>query len=245
MAWMVVVGGIYSPNHYSSRYCRWAHRIVRWCTGHSAVQYPVRAMSADHWGLDRLTVEVLCPLAAPDSPMAHRTIRWHTGQSDAFWLGSSDFRLLHCSLFLRQRSRPLANLIVAPLAHRTVRWFLVELLWENPRAASSWGASTWAPDSVRCSTGCTDTCFCSKLCRVPQLIFFVGLCWTLCTWDKWQLGKLVNPRGLWWTSNTKIDYRKCLSPFPFHSRAGEVHPPPSDPGRRCRWVATTATSHTL
>jgi hypothetical protein len=59
--------------------------------------------------------------------------------------------------------------------------------------------------------------FYSKLCRVPQLIFFVGLCWTLCTWNKWQLGKLVSPCGLWWTSNTKIDYRKCLSPFPFQS----------------------------
>jgi hypothetical protein len=59
--------------------------------------------------------------------------------------------------------------------------------------------------------------FCSKLCRVSQLIFFVGLCWTLCTWDKWQLGKLVSPRGLWWTSNIKIDYRKCLSSFSFQS----------------------------
>jgi hypothetical protein len=48
-----------------------------------------------------------------------------------------------------------------------------------------------------------------------QLTFFVGLCWTLCTWDQWQLGKLVSPRGLWWTSNTKIDYRKWLSSFPF------------------------------
>jgi hypothetical protein len=27
------LGGIYSPNHYSSRCCRWAHQIVRWCTG--------------------------------------------------------------------------------------------------------------------------------------------------------------------------------------------------------------------
>jgi hypothetical protein len=33
MAWMVVVGGIYSPNHYSSRCCRRAHRIAQWCTG--------------------------------------------------------------------------------------------------------------------------------------------------------------------------------------------------------------------
>jgi hypothetical protein len=29
----------------------------------------MRATSADRWGLERLTVEVLCPLAAPDSPV--------------------------------------------------------------------------------------------------------------------------------------------------------------------------------
>jgi hypothetical protein len=52
----------------------WAHRTVRWCTGHDTVQCPVPAMSADHWGLEWLTVEVFCPLAAPDSLMAHRTV---------------------------------------------------------------------------------------------------------------------------------------------------------------------------
>jgi hypothetical protein len=31
------------------------------------------AMSADRWGLERLTGEVFCPLAAPDSLVAHRT----------------------------------------------------------------------------------------------------------------------------------------------------------------------------
>jgi hypothetical protein len=51
----------------------------------------------------------------------------------------------------------------------------------------------------------------------PQLNFFLGLCWTLCTWDKWHLSKLISPCGLWWTSTTKIDYRKWLSPFPFQS----------------------------
>jgi hypothetical protein len=41
--------------------------------------------------------------------------------------------------------------------------------------------------------------------------------WTLCAWKKYPLGKLVSPYGLWWTSNTKIDYRKWLNPFPFQS----------------------------
>jgi hypothetical protein len=50
----------------------------------------------------------------------------------------------------------------------------------------------------------------------PQLNFFLGLCWTLCTWDKWHLSKLVSPHSLWWASNTKIDYRKWLSHFPFN-----------------------------
>jgi hypothetical protein len=73
MAWMVVVEGIYSPKHYSSHRCRWAHQIVWWCTRHDTVHSPVPAIPADRWGLEQLTVEVLCLLAAPDSPVAHRT----------------------------------------------------------------------------------------------------------------------------------------------------------------------------
>jgi hypothetical protein len=136
------------------------------------------------------------------------------------WLCSSDFWLLLCPLFTVDHSRPLGAIdrcsVGSPdslVAHRIVWWILVEWLWENPRAASSRGASAWAPDSVRCATSCTYTCLCSKLCRVPQLTFLVGLCWTLYTWYKWKLGKLVSPRGLWWTSNTKIDYRKCFEPI--------------------------------
>jgi hypothetical protein len=90
----------------------------------------------------------LLSMVTPDSPVVHRT--WHCslsdachvsrllrfravdrwsplsfcdiGQSDAFWLCSSDFRLLLCALFTRQCSRPLEKLTIAPLAHRTVRW---------------------------------------------------------------------------------------------------------------------------
>jgi hypothetical protein len=46
--------------------CRWAHQTVRWCTGHDTIHYPVRATTVNHWGLERLTVDVLCPLAAPN-----------------------------------------------------------------------------------------------------------------------------------------------------------------------------------
>jgi hypothetical protein len=83
-----------ASNHFLAIGCQWAHRTVRWCTGHDTIHCSVRATPADRWGLERLTVEVLCPLAAPSSPV-------------------------HC--FSCQRSRPLAKLTVAPLAHRTVR----------------------------------------------------------------------------------------------------------------------------
>jgi hypothetical protein len=86
---MVVVGGIYSPNHYSSHCCRWTHRTERWCTEHCTIHCPVRATSADYWGLERLTVEVLCPLATPDSPV----------RSD-FVVLTSTLSIVHCSLFI-------------------------------------------------------------------------------------------------------------------------------------------------
>jgi hypothetical protein len=76
---MVVVGGIYSPNHYSSCCCRWH-------TGHGTIHCLVHATSADHWGLERLTIEVLCLLAAPDSLV----------RSDFVAL-TSDFYSMHCS----------------------------------------------------------------------------------------------------------------------------------------------------
>jgi hypothetical protein len=153
----------------------------------------------------------------------HQTVRWHTRQSGAFWLRCSDFWLLHCALFTVHNSRPLSAVdccsVGSPYmsgAHQTVWWIIAERFAEKPESGQFASALAWAPDSVRCAIGSTKACLCSKLCRVPQLIFLVGLCWTLCTWDKWQLGKLVSPRGLWWTSNTKIDYRKWLSPFPFY-----------------------------
>jgi hypothetical protein len=53
--------------------CWWAQRTVRWCTRHSTIHCPVRATSARRWGLEWLTVEALCPVAAPDSSVAHQT----------------------------------------------------------------------------------------------------------------------------------------------------------------------------
>jgi hypothetical protein len=85
----------------------------------------------------------------------------------------------------------------------------------NPRVAGSLGARPGAPNTVQCATGSTLLSPLLQIKLSPQLELFLGLCWTLCTWDKWHLSKLVSPHGLWWMSTTKIDYWKWLSLFPF------------------------------
>jgi hypothetical protein len=75
---MFVVGGIYSPNHYSSH---WLTSLsmgtpdspVR--TEHNTIHCPVCATSTDCSGLELLIVEVACPCGAPDSPVAHWIVR--------------------------------------------------------------------------------------------------------------------------------------------------------------------------
>jgi hypothetical protein len=64
--------GIYSPNHYSSRWLLYLSTgtpdsPVR--TGHSTVHCVVRATSADRWGLEQSTVDFVCPCGALDSSM--------------------------------------------------------------------------------------------------------------------------------------------------------------------------------
>jgi hypothetical protein len=100
--------GIYSPNNYSSRCCRWAHQTVQWCTGQKKVKNNVRANTSDRCGLERLIVEVLCPLAALDSPV----------RSD-FAVMTSNFCFVHYLLFIAVGRW--VQLTVAPLTQRTVR----------------------------------------------------------------------------------------------------------------------------
>jgi hypothetical protein len=50
-----------------------AHRKVWWCNRQGTIHCPVRATSAHRWGLERLTIEVLCLVVATDSPVAHQT----------------------------------------------------------------------------------------------------------------------------------------------------------------------------
>jgi hypothetical protein len=113
-----------------------------------------------------------------------------TGQSGAFWLYSSDFYFLQCALFTVHSSRPLGAVdrysVGSPDmygAHRSVRWIIAEWLGKTrersvrgvpwPGHRTVFGAPLAAPMLVLLQT-----------CSVPQLNFFVGLCWTLCTWDK-------------------------------------------------------------
>jgi hypothetical protein len=75
---MVMLGGIYSLNHYSSRWlCSLTTSTpdspVR--TGHCTVHYPAHATPADYWGLEQSTIDFACPCGAPDSPVAHQTVR--------------------------------------------------------------------------------------------------------------------------------------------------------------------------
>ena len=69
-------GGIYSPQPLPRR---WQGLLAMGAPDSSVrhqtatVHSPERATSARRWGLERLTIEVLCPVAAPDSPVAHQT----------------------------------------------------------------------------------------------------------------------------------------------------------------------------
>jgi hypothetical protein len=134
-------GRIYSPNHYSSRCCRWH-------TGQSG-GVPNMALFIVRCVPHQLTVGVWSgwPLKS-FVLLRHRTVRWHTGPSGVFWLCSSDFWPLRWPLFTVHRSRPLGTVdrcsVSSPYmsgAHRTIQWIIAEWLWKNPRAASSWGAS--------------------------------------------------------------------------------------------------------
>jgi hypothetical protein len=88
--------------------------VVDGHTGHSTVHCPVRATLADHWGLELLTVEVVCPLAAPDIPVAHWTVRCILMLQTNFC--AADYAAVSVVDHW-------AKLTVALLSHRTVRWY--------------------------------------------------------------------------------------------------------------------------
>ena len=163
IALMVVVGGIYSPNHYSSRCCQWAHQTVRWCTGNSTIHCLGSATSADCWGLERLTVEVICPSAAPNSPVYPIVADWlltsvlqTASQSAQSTIGRS--WLLLCYLTGQSVGTPDSPVNFSGRAPRNL---------ESVQFAE---CSAGAPDSVRCATGCSSSVLLQS-CRIPPRSF--------------------------------------------------------------------------
>jgi hypothetical protein len=109
--WMRWLEGIYSPNHFHSRWWRLlamdapdSHCAL---SGARRVSASVRVWS--NWPLECLVI------------LLHQIVRCHTGQFDALWLLRSDFfrgTVYHCS---STQSTIGAQGAVAPLAYRTVR----------------------------------------------------------------------------------------------------------------------------
>jgi hypothetical protein len=125
---------------------RWAQRTVRWCTGHCTVHCPVRATSAGCWGLELLTVEVLYPLAAPDSPV-------HSDFVDWLWLLTVR---LYYSRLLGEVDRCSVGAPDNPVnySRRAMR---------KPESGQFTRWSARAPDIVRCATSCTYSCMLQTL----------------------------------------------------------------------------------
>jgi hypothetical protein len=172
------LGDIYSLQPLPSRWLKllsMAHQTVQWCIGQGTVHCPVRVTSARRWGLERLTVGVLCAVVAPDSSVAHRTCpvrsdfaAWHlTSALCAFTVHAVD--TVMTSDFSTER-----QVTVAPLVHRTCPVIYSGASFgKSPRVTYSSGARPGAPDTVQCATGSTPSSLCSKLIWVPNLISFL------------------------------------------------------------------------
>jgi hypothetical protein len=109
---VLVVGGIYSPNHQSGR---WGRMLSK-----GAPDSPVRQ---PRHPTVRVRLLELLTCGPSDSPVVHQTGHVHCPVrhlAPALTLRAQ----LHCSLFTVDFcKRPLAQLAVAPLAHRTVRCY--------------------------------------------------------------------------------------------------------------------------
>jgi hypothetical protein len=148
------------------------------------------------------------------SPLSSRCIGQFGGTPDmsgVFWLLTAHCSLLLYTTFDRWRTWSLLRWLTG---HYPVNYSGASP--EKPESGSSRGA--W-PGHRTVSSAPLATpflVFCSKLGWVSNLISFLVYVELYAPEINDNLGKLVSPRGLWWTSNTKIDYRKWLSPFPFH-----------------------------
>jgi hypothetical protein len=130
---MVVVGGIYSPNRYSSCCCRWAHWTLRWCTRHSIVHCPVSAMLVDRWVWSYW-------------PLKSSVLLWHRTVRCVLTL-QTDFCTTDCPIG--------AKLTFAPFSHRTVRWY-TRLGLETSRAepgSARLGSARWNSEPSQARLG--------------------------------------------------------------------------------------------
>jgi hypothetical protein len=126
MPWILVVGGIYSPNHLNIRWgallSMGALDTIR-CASHVTQQL----------GFWRFWPLELWQLGAPDSPVPHRTVTIHCPVCllALLWLCTNCPRtvaLLQVSVGVDRCTGA-----VASLAHRTVQWIIVERHSRNRR----------------------------------------------------------------------------------------------------------------
>jgi hypothetical protein len=148
MPWIVVVGGIYSPNHQNSR---WGGLLSM-----GASDSPV--LQPRHPTVRILTVSTIGALtswgtgefgATLDSPVQHRTCTVHCPVCllALLWLCANCPHTVHVAG--DRWSWRLRSIAAAPLAHRTVRWIIAERRLRNPKVESSACTVPGAPNTVR------------------------------------------------------------------------------------------------
>jgi hypothetical protein len=166
-------GGIYSLQPLPSR---WLFLLsmgtpdspVVHRTGHCSLSGD--AISAHRWGLEWLTIGVLCPVVAPDSPVPHRTCRvrsdftaWHLTLHCTLLLSTVDARLP----LLRWLTGHVRCTPYSPVNYRGTRpgktreWLVRVELGLGHRTLS--GAPLATHSQV----------LCSKFCWVPNFISFL------------------------------------------------------------------------
>jgi hypothetical protein len=159
---MEMVGGIYSLQPLPSR---WLTLLAMGTPDspmvHQTSLFTVWCVPRQRtcWGLELVDRWNPCPVAAPDSPMPHRTYPVTSDFCRAL------FTIVHfCSRSLAPVSRCSACSPDMSGALRTVRELERSAPGEFPRVACSFAPGPGAPDSVRCTT-------CSTLsCLAPNLI---------------------------------------------------------------------------
>jgi hypothetical protein len=156
---MVVVGGIYSPNHYFSRWLGFRSMStpdspVR--TRHPTFHCPMSATSVVRWNR----------LLDSSAPVAHRTVRYDLIIADCFRLLTFMVRGSHVAVD-RWRRWPLV--VGSPdssvnFSHGALRFLESGLfIWR----------SSLAPDTVRCTTGWCNPVLPHTYRIGPRVIFLI------------------------------------------------------------------------